>query len=284
MTRLLVTGASGYLGRRILRWAAPSWALLAASHRHPERCEAGEAVALDLTGPGEAERRILELAPSAIIHTAAVNPGGPDELMEAVNVSGTAAVARAAARLGCRLVHVSSDVVHDGRGAPYADDAPPHPLWLYGRTKARGEAAVRDLCPQAVMVRTSLIYSLDEMDRVTAGFARRWRQGKPLQLFTDQLRQPIWAETLAKGLLELVELPFAGFLNVAGEEVYSRDEIALRLLKFWGVKEGEVRRVRSADLGIDRPRDLRLDLRLAREVLATPLPGLVEVLAKSVEI
>ncbi|MCH9651273.1 MAG: sugar nucleotide-binding protein [Deltaproteobacteria bacterium] len=279
--RLLVTGGSGFLGRRVVGRASDFETVLAGSWSHGERCESSpriQVTALDL-GEEEAERHIVELAPTAIVHTAAVNPGGPEDRMEAVNVRGTAAVARAAARLGCRLVHVSTDVVHNGNEAPYADDAPPKPMWIYGRTKAEGEAAVKRLYPDAVIVRTSLIYGLNEVDRVTAGFIERLQEGETLTLFTDQIRQPIWVETLATVLLELLQLNVSGYLNIAGDQALTRNEIAQRLLDFWDAPEGKIELVRSADLGIQRPRDLRLDLRQALNLLQTPLPGMDAVLA-----
>lgn len=281
--RLLVTGGSGFLGRRIVHRASDFETVLVGSWRHPDRVGPGpqrKAVVFDLGNEEETERRIIDLAPSAIVHTAAVNPGGPEDRMEAVNARGSAAVARAATHLGCKLVHVSTDVVHNGSEAPYADDAPPKPLWVYGRTKAEGEAAVRRLCPDAVIVRTSLIYGLNEVDRVTSGFMERLQNGETLTLFTDQIRQPIWVETLAEALLELLRLPVSGFFNVAGSQALARNEIAERLLDFWSAPDGKIELVRSADLGIQRPRDLRLDLSRARGTIQTSLPGMDAILER----
>lgn len=276
---LLVTGASGYLGRSVTARAARSGRhVIGAAFTHAAAVDV-ETLVLDLSDGEGAERRIVALGPAAIVHAAAVNPGGPEDRMRPVNVGGTAAVARAAARLGCRLVHVSTDVVHDGRRAPYADDAPPSPLSLYARTKAEAEEVVLSTCPRAVIVRTSLIVGLEEIDRSTAGFAERCSRGDPLHLFTDQVRQPIHVDDLAGAVLELADGDVAGFLNVAGRQALTRAEIGRRMLSWWGV-EADVREVRSSDLGLRQPTDLRLDLSRALEVLQTPLPGLDAVLAR----
>ncbi len=282
--KLLVTGASGYLGRRLARRAAAGHDVLAGYAHRPDAVAAGTSVHLDFERPAAVEAAIRELGPAAIVHTAAINPGGgTDDAMTTVNVDGSRAVAAAAAAIGARLVHVSTDVVHDGRHGPYGDDAPPTPRGHYPRTKAAAEEAVRELCPAAAIVRTSLIYAVDEIDRGTAGFAERLTGDEPLRLFSDVLRQPVWVETLTEALLRLADDDFAGFLNVAGSEVLSREAYGRRLLAFWGHAEGEddprIEAVEAAALGLDVPRDLRLRLERARRLLGMELPGVDEVLA-----
>lgn len=281
--RLLVTGASGYLGRRVVRWAASRHDVYSAYNRRAGAVLAGRHVHLDLERPEAVEDTVRSLGVEAIVHTAAIHPGGPEETMAAVNVGGSRAVAAAAAAAGARLVHVSTDVVHDGTRAPYGDDDEPSPRTLYPRTKAAAEAAVQELAPSAAIVRTSLIYAVDEIDHGTAGFAARLARGESVRLFSDVLRQPVWAETLAEALLRLAESSFAGRLNVAGSEVLSRDAYGRRLLAFWGLageNDARIESVEAAELAPGVPRDLRLRLDRARRVLGMELPGFHEVLAR----
>ncbi len=134
-----------------------------------------------------AVRELVEaIKPTAIVHAAALNPGqGSEEQMFRVNADGTRNVAEAAVAVGARLVAVSSDIVHDGTAGPYTDDARAAPINAYGRSKAAGEEAVIAVDPSAVVVRTSLMYGLDEMDRGTASFAERLARGEMLSLFSD---------------------------------------------------------------------------------------------------
>lgn len=280
--KLLVTGASGYLGRRLVRRAASRHDVFSGYRRDPDVVPAGRPVHLDLERPETVEAAVRGLGVDAIVHTAAVNPGGPEGAMATVNVGGSRAVAAAAAAVGARLVHVSTDVVHDGNRAPYGDDDEPSPRGLYPETKAAAEAAVRELLPSAAIVRTSLIYAVDELDHGTAGFAERLARGEGVRLFSDVLRQPVWAEDLAEALLRLVETPFAGRLNVAGSEALSRDAYGRLLLAFWGLaSEDDIRveSIRAAEVAPAVPRDLRLKLDRARRVLGMELPGVREVLA-----
>src|SRR5262249_44253584 len=108
---LLITGGSGYLGRHLTVRAADVFQYYTTHHTHPQQIRAGQPLPLDLTQRDDVLRRITALSPHAIIHTAAINPGGGSEAeMMQVNATGARYVAEAAAAVGSRLVHLSSDV------------------------------------------------------------------------------------------------------------------------------------------------------------------------------
>jgi dTDP-4-dehydrorhamnose reductase len=130
-----------------------------------------------------------------------------------------------------------------------------------------------------VIIRTSLIYGLRKMDRGTAWIAQALRAQKPVTLFTDQRRNPVWVTTLCLACLELVNLPFRGILNVAGRQEMSRAEFGLRMLDWWQIEERDTLLLGRSDA--DRwPVDCTLDLSLAQTVLKTPLWGVDEVLGQ----
>ncbi len=281
--RLLITGASGYLGQRISRLAAHHHETFSCYGRHPDKIVAGEPLALDLVRPETLAGVLRRIRPDVVIHAAAINPGGPEDLMPVVNVEGTRRLATVAAAIGAHWIHVSTDVIHDGLSGPYGDAAEPAPGSLYGRTKADGERAVLEVLPAAAIVRTSLIYGLHEIDHGTESFAERLRRGLAVRLFSDVLRQPIWVETLAEALLELGQGRWSGHLNVAGSQVLSREQFGRRMLGWWRVEhdQGLVESVRAEDIAPQVPRDLRLRLERARRTLEVPLFGVDEVLASS---
>lgn len=275
----LITGATGYLGRRLAMRAAERGAVYAATHRRRELVRHGRAVAVDVGDRSGVFEIVERLRPSVVIHAAAVNPGqGDDEAMWRVNVDGSRFVAEAARSVGARLVAVSTDIVHDGRAGPYADDVPPSPINEYGRSKAAGESAVLEADPEAVVVRTSLTYGLDEIDRGTAGFAARLARGEDLSLFSDVLRNPVWVDSLADALVALADTDYAGLLNVAGRQVLSRDEFGRAMLAYWGISDGgRIRSIRAADVSDSIPLDLRLVSDRAEALLGMTFPGVDEV-------
>jgi dTDP-4-dehydrorhamnose reductase len=281
--KLLITGGSGYLGRHLTARAIDSFHVLSTYSAHADQIKAGQAYPLNLTDREQVLGLIADLKPQAIIHTAALNPGrGTDQEMSQVNALGSRYVAEAAMLIGARLVHVSSDVVHSGKNAPYADEAPPTPINGYGRSKAQAEAAVAEIDPTAAIVRTSLIYGLVEMDRGTAGFVKRLHSGQPLILFSDVIRQPVWVETLAEALLKLVELDYAGTLNVVGSQALTRQEFGQRLLAWWGIEPGDLLHTgRAADISDTTPLDLRLTITKAQQLLQMAFPGVDDVLDRS---
>lgn len=280
---LLITGGSGYLGRRLTARAVEEFEVFTTYSAHAGQIKAGYSLPLDLTDREAVLRLITDLSPQAIIHTAAINPGkGGDETMRRVNVDGSRYVAEGVAAAGARLVHVSTDVVHDGRHAPYADDARPSPLNEYGRSKAAAEAAVAEIAPQAAIVRTSLIYGLTEMDRGTESFVKRLEAGQPLVLFSDVIRQPVWVDVLAEALLKLIAIDFAGILNVAGRQALTRQEFGRRMLAWWQVDPANLLQSgRAADISDTIPLDLRLNIGKAEQVLQMSLPGVDEVLVQA---
>ena len=277
----LITGATGYLGRRLVREAEMRGRVYAASRRPAAEASVGIPIELDVSNRSAVQRVVSELKPAVIIHAAAVNPGqGDDETMWQVNALGSDHVAEAAREVGSRLVAISTDVVHDGKHGPYDDAAAASPINHYGRSKAAGESAVLARAPAAAVVRTSLMYGLDEMDRGTAGFAKRIRRGESVTLFSDALRNPIRVDTLAVAILRLVETAHSGTLNIAGRQVLSRDGYGRRMLEYWGVPtDGLLEATRAADISSSIPLDARLRIDRAEELLGMDFAGVDTVLA-----
>ena len=216
-----------------------------------------------------------------IIHTAAINPGqGDDDAMWRVNVTGSRNVAEAAVTRGPASLPCPRTYSMTVPAGPYADNAPPTPINAYGRSKAEGEAAVLEVDPSAVAVRTSLMYGLDEMDRGTAGFADRLARGEVVRLFSDVLRNPIWVETLADALVRLAATDAVGTLNIAGAEAVTREDYGRRMLAFWGIDSNRIESIRATDISDSTPLDVRLDSSKASSLLGIPFPGLTAVLER----
>lgn len=274
-SRLLITGGSGYLGRHLARRAAAEFAgdwRYTTFSADPLAWPQG--ARLDLRDGPAVRRFVAAYAPDAIIHTAGSNrtPG-----MTAVIVEGTRHVAAAAAEVGARLIHLSTDSIFDGTAAPYHESAAPAPLNAYGRAKAAAEVLAA-AHPNAVIVRTSLIYGLAEMDNGTAWMAAALRAGQPVTLFTNQRRNPVWVETLSRACLELLDLDYRGVLNVAGRQVMTRADFGRRLLDWWGVTERATLAFGPDDSG-QWPLDCEMGVGRAARLLRTPLLGVDEVLA-----
>ena len=275
--RMLVTGGSGYLGGWVTELAGDAWDVTATFSRSPGPKSAADWRKLDVRDSGAVSGLIEDLQPRVIVHTAALNPG-QGNAFEAVNVAGTANVANAAAAVGARLVHISTDMVFDGQRGDYTESDTLGPLSEYGRTKAMAEDAVSASGAEAAVVRTSLIYGW----RPTIARAAQWMidaidAGQPVRLWSDEMRCPVWVESLAAAIVELAEHTHVGPLHVAGDQILSRYEFGTKLLDFHGVATAGVTATTSPPNEV-RPLNCTLDTSLARTLLTTPLPGVDAVL------
>ena len=265
--RPFVTGLGGYLGRAVAA-AAPAGTVSGTVRTSPAppgtrwfrvdvRDEAAVAAALD------------EARPDAVIHTAYVQGGGDER---SVNVDGAAAVARAAAARGLRLVHLSSDVVFSGDlGRPLREEDAPAPMTAYGATKADAEAAVTAAHPGAVLVRTSLIYGGPE-----PSMHERRALGGGMTFYADEIRCPIAVADLAAAVIELAGRPeITAPLHVAGADAVSRLDFARLVAAAHGHDPDALH---GGPHPPGRPGDCTLDCSRARALLRTRLRGVREVL------
>ena len=272
MSGILITGGSSYLGQHLVPPASTLYETFYTYYQN-DPLQLPGSFQLDVRDAAAVSNLVSTLNPDAIIHTVGSNRTAD---MWNVILEGTTHMAQAAERTGARLVHISSDVIFNGREAPYDESAPPTPIHQYGRAKAEAEkiAAAYD---NHVIIRTSLIYGLRLMDHGTAWMVHALQAGQPATLFTDQRRNPVWVQTLSHACLELAAADFCGIINVAGRQEISRAEFGLRMLDWWQIEERGTLMLGRSDA--DRwPADCTFDLSRAESLLTTPLPGVDEVL------
>ncbi len=275
MSRILVTGGSSYLGQHFVPLAAVSHTLhYTFFHNNPSL--PGQGHQLDIRDETAVRELVFRLQPEIVIHLAGSNQGSN---MATVIRQGAGNVTWAAQEVGARLIHLSTDSIFRGDQPPYDETAVPTPINAYSRAKADAEAIVQQH-PNNVIVRTSLIYGLKEMDHGTRWMSAALRKGEPVTLFSNQIRNPVWIESLCQALLELIDHQYTGILNIAGRQTLSRAEFSLRLLDFWDIQPRNSLTIGPANGAW--PLNCELDLRRATAVLQTPLPGVNEVLQKHV--
>lgn len=249
--RVLVTGAVGFLGPFVVD------ELRRRGHEAITTARSGGDVRADLTHDGVLRELLLAAAPDAVVHLAAMSKlsdcNADPSRAQAVNAVLPAALAE---RLGPRLLVVSTDLVFDGRGAPYASVDPPAPLSAYGVSKAEGEAQA--LARGARVVRLPLLFGPDPRGRgATAMIRQALGEGRGLSLYTNEYRTPLHAADAAAALCELALLQGGPQLvHVAGAERVSRWELGLRFCQAQGLPIAGLQPIEC--MASDRPRDVSL--------------------------
>jgi dTDP-4-dehydrorhamnose reductase len=247
---VLLTGASGLLGTWLRRTAPATVDVVAVTHRRPL---AGKTVSADLRDRASVDDAFTAVEPRLVVHAAYAKG-------EASIVDATRHVADAAIRAGAAHRLVSTEAVFSGDGRPRTEVAPPDPVWDYGRWKAAAEAAAAAIDPCTAIVRLPLIVSLDPEDHIITDIRAGSASGQPSIWFTDEIRQPAYAEELARALWAIAELPptdRAGVWHLPGPEGLSRFEVASRAVDVLGLDRASIVGA-PTPLEARRPRDLNL--------------------------
>jgi dTDP-4-dehydrorhamnose reductase len=281
--RVLVTGAAGLLGGRVAAILAERFEVTAARHRAAP--PAGLAtVDLDLLDPDALDSALERTRPDAVVHCAAAGDVDRCEReprpAERVNTEVAAEVARACQRRGLRLVALSTDLVFAGERAFMKEDDATGASIVYGRTKLAGENEALAEAPDAAVLRVALVAGRGHGAKGTSTESVAWalRAGRPVRLFTDQLRTPVDSYSVADAIGRALERPVSGRFHVGGPERLSRYELGRRVAHVLGLGEDGIAAVTSAEMPqvARRPADTSFDSSRARRELGWEARPLAE--------
>jgi dTDP-4-dehydrorhamnose reductase len=218
----LIVGARGQLGRALVSAAPAEWRVVAVGRE-----------ALDLTDPRQIREIVERERPDVVLNAAAYvlvdRAEREPELARAANAQGPRDLAAAAAAIGARVIHVSTDCVFDGtRGRPWRPEDEPNPLNTYGRTKLEGERAVLGLTGgRGLIVRTSWLHSAVGINFPHI-MLRLMRERDQVRVVADQVGSPTWAASLAEALWAAVARPaLCGIVHWTDAGVASRYDFAV---------------------------------------------------------
>jgi dTDP-4-dehydrorhamnose reductase len=276
MRRILIAGAGGFVGAHLWPRLARQNRVVVVSRKPLTPLPAG---VVARAGDLEDERFTDDLArgePDAdvVVYLAGVTDAQraqrEPELAFRSNVEAPERLARALSRRCRRFVFVSTDLVFDGAGSFYRESDVPRPLSVYGRTKLEGERAVRAvLGDRSVTARLALVYGARNRPESRESFAERMVRaaaaGNPVDLFTDEIRTPVYVEDAAESLSRLVDLDEApGVVHLGGPERLSRFEMGMAVLAIFDLPAGLARPCLAADAPslAPRPKDVSLDIAL----------------------
>lgn len=286
--KILVTGASGFVGGSVLYHAPVDWAIHACSRSPIADAPANVTHhAFDLADKVKTAEVIAAVKPDVILHIAAIANIDYSEANQAetasVNTETTGRLARLAAEHGARFIFCSTDNVFDGIDGFYNEDAPVSPVNFYGRTKVAAEVLAHEALENCVIARVALVIGLPILGSGNSFLIKmeeNLREGKEIQIPENEVRSPVDVITLGKCLLELANNDFTGTINLAGSTCLNRFDMAKRIAAKLGYSESLVIPTNSNALEgrAPRPNDVSLDNALAKETLKTPMRDLDEAL------
>lgn len=219
MTRLLVIGANGQVGRELRRSLAPLGGVVAATRDGRLGVDDTCAVA-DLTNPQVLTRLVRDIVPSAVVNAAAYTAvdGAESEREVAfqVNAEAPGVLARACADLGIPFIHYSTDYVFNGQGTrPYREDDPVAPLGVYGASKLAGEQAVRTAGGRHFIFRTAWVYAAHGHNFLRT-MLRLGTECDELRVVADQVGTPTPAALVADVTATALSKALSGDAPTAG--------------------------------------------------------------------
>jgi dTDP-4-dehydrorhamnose reductase len=270
--RVLITGASGFVGWNAVRTFAESGAEIIATSRslpHYLQTSGVLSVELDLADGSAIDQVVARFQPAFILHAAAITrpqQSVDDTRMHAINVEAARRLAEAAQRHGSGIVLLSTDLVYPADAGVCDEQTPVNPsgAGLYSHSKLQAEQEARS-CEKWIVLRPSLMFGVAPPggNSFSRFIEEHWARNEPAPLFTDQYRSFLYVGDLCAAV-ELVTRGHGAWGETfvcGGPERMSRAEFGARFARTTGRDQSLVQAMRSTELPgyIGGPSDISLD-------------------------
>ncbi|MCF7740722.1 MAG: SDR family oxidoreductase, partial [Candidatus Marinimicrobia bacterium] len=281
MGKILLTGASGFLGSNIVQTLQKSKKVICGykNFKPPEK----NCVKTDLANLSQLKSTLDAIQPNIIIHTAAIsrpkqclqNP----ELSKLVNIESTGIIADWCKHNQARLIFTSTDMVYSGENPSYTEKDQTRPVNIYGQQKVQDEQLIAEKCENFAILRLALMYGRGFYQR---DYASQWLERdlkikmqeddpEPVGLYTDQIRSMISVKNVAKIIKELAHSNHQGIFNIGGRQPISRYEFGRELIKVLAISDRLIKPVKYQNLepDVQAPLDVSLDIDKALKSFTT---------------
>lgn len=255
--KILITGANGLLGHKLVRLLGPKREVVVIATARGEsrlRPEYGsfQYESMDIANREDVLEIVGRHKPDVIINTAAMtNVDECEKEKEAcmqLNVEAVKYLVEAAEQTNAFLLHLSTDFIFSGEEGPYDEQGVPAPVNFYGESKLLGEQVVMNSNIKWAIARTVLVFGIvPDMSRSNIIL---WVKGsleaqKPIQVVDDQWRTPTLAEDLAMGCYLIAEQRAEGIYNISGQDMLTPYEMAIKTADFFGLDKSLITRTDS---------------------------------------
>lgn len=266
MKRLLITGASGFLGWNLCQRATSDWEVFGTFLSHPLDIPDITLFQVDVTGYDQLKGLFARVKPDAVIHTAAITDPNfchkNRSISRRVNTEASINMAGLCSDARIPFLFTSSDLVFDGLNPLYVEEDEPSPVSYYGEHKALAESGIKDRYPPAVICRMPLMFG--DPGPIATSFIQPLIKAMTgengVNLFVDEFRTPVSGKDAAQGLMiALDKMP--EIIHLGGPERISRYEFGKLVADTFKIRDAKLNACKQEDIKMaaDRPPDVSFD-------------------------
>ena len=263
--KIMILGANGFTGRRILKRLSSKHQVLACS-LHPDILpeEGYDFHILDMQNVDATDALLNNFRPDVIINASAMSvvdycEQHPEEAY-ALNVTAVKHLAEYSLSNSCRLIHLSTDFVFDGTATEaYTETDTTNPINYYGKTKQWSEEVIEQACTNYAIARIEVVYGKPfngQHGNIVHLVKTRLENGQCIRVVSDQFRSPTWVEDIARAIESLLSDKYQGIYHICGGETMSVADIAYRVAKHFGLDTSLIQPVTTDEMNEATPRPL----------------------------
>jgi len=287
MEKILITGISGFLGWNLVQRLKDQYHVYGTCLDNPVSIPGVEVFTFDLSEWSKIERLCEAVNPSVIVHTAAYSNPDYCELHHkealTLNTFASRELAKAANRLGSKLIYTSTDFVFNGSRGEYSEADDPAPINYYGKTKFLAELEIMNHCSHYVTLRIGTLYGRGNGIRLNffETLEKQLLAGKKPTCIVDQYRTFLFVEDAVQAIKQLIaEKTLKGLFHLGGPERASRVQFAETLCATLRVSDSLIEKVRLADFpsAAARPPDCSLNSNKIKRALDLNLRSISQAL------
>ncbi len=273
--KVLITGANGFLAQHLCVFFNNKGFEVHGTYRNQTVLQEHGAIkyhCLELTDVSSVDFLVSKLEPAIIVHAAAMSK--PDECninQEACiknNVEVTKYLVDACLKINAHFIYLSTDFIF-GENGPHSELDQPDPLNFYGTSKLMAEKIVKSNLVNYTIVRPVFIYGAT-WEGMRSGFiqwvAQQLKAGSRIKVVNDQFRTPTYAEDICKGIAQIIDLQKTGDFHLAGHEIYTPYQMAIKVAELLGLDESLIEAVTSANFPEPVQRAKRSGLKIDKAI------------------
>jgi dTDP-4-dehydrorhamnose reductase len=287
MEKILITGISGFLGWNLVQRLKDQYRVYGTCLDNLVSIPGVETFTFDLSDWSKIEKLCQAVNPAVIVHTAAYSNPDYCELHHkealTLNTFASRELAKAANRLGSKLIYTSTDFVFDGKRGEYSEADDPAPINYYGKTKFLAELEIMNHCSHYVTLRLGTLYGRGNGIRPNffETLEKQFLAGEKPSCIVDQYRTFLFVEDAVQAISQLIaEKTLKGLFHLGGPERASRVQFAEELCATLRVSGSLIEKVHLADFpsAAARPPDCSLNSNKIKKALDLNLTSISQAL------